>query len=102
MSLRIPEELEARLDEEGRRQGLSRSEVVRDALEEFLARKERERIVTSFVAEARAVYGDPALRDEALAFAAEALATDNETLEASEAPARRPPASVRGRRRAGK
>lgn len=98
LSLRVPEELEARLDEEGKRQNLSRSELVRAALEEFVDRRERERVLASFAAEARAAYADPKIRREALEIAAEALVTDNEALDAAERGPRRPAPSHRSRR----
>lgn len=77
LSVRLPEELEARLNEEARREGLGRSELAREAIADFLERKERERVLASFVAEARAAYGDKEIRAEALALAEEALPTDN-------------------------
>jgi len=55
----------------------SKSLVVREAIADFLERKERERVLASFVAEARAAYGDKEIRAEALALAEEALPTDN-------------------------
>ncbi len=84
LSLRLPDDLETRLDEEARRAGVARSEVARVAITEFLHRKERERFLAAFVAEARAAYGDPAIRQEALAIAEEALPLDNEALDLAE------------------
>jgi len=83
-SLRLPNELEEKLDQEARREGVARSEVARVAIAEFLARRERERFLAAFVAEARAGYGDPAIRGEALAIAEEALPLDNEALDRAE------------------
>jgi predicted transcriptional regulator len=73
LSLRLPEELESRLDEEAQREGVAWSEVARTAIAEFLDRRERERYIAAFVAEARAAYADPRIRDEALVLAEEAL-----------------------------
>jgi predicted transcriptional regulator len=84
-SLRLPEDLESRLDEEARREGVGRSEVARTAIAEFLDRKERERYIAAFVAEARAAYADPQIKEEALALAEEAVALDNEGLQVVEA-----------------
>lgn len=84
LSLRLPEDLEARLDEEARREGLGRSELARAAIAEFLDRKERERYIAAFVAEARAAYADSELRAEALALGEEALPLDNEGLQIAE------------------
>ena len=39
-SLRLPENLESRLDEEARRDRVTRSEIARTAIAEFLERKE--------------------------------------------------------------
>lgn len=83
-SLRLPEHLESRLDEEARREGVARSEVARAAIAEFLDRRERERFLAAFVAEARAAYSDPEIRKEALALAEQALPLDNEGLRIAE------------------
>lgn len=83
-SLRLPDELEVRLDAEARRTGVARSEVARLALAEFLDRRERSRYLAAFVAEARTAYSDPQIRKEALALAEEALPLDNEGLRIAE------------------
>lgn len=82
--LRLPEELESRLEAEARREGVTRSEVARAAIAEFLERRERQRYLAAFVAEARAAYADPAVRTDALALAEEALPMDNEGLRVAE------------------
>ena len=80
---------------EARRAGVPRSEIARTAIEELLNRRERERYLAAFVAEARATYGDAKIRDESRALADEALPLDNEALEAADTrPSRRP---TRGR-----
>lgn len=84
-SLRLPEDLEARLEAEAKREGVARSEVARVAIADFLERKERERYLAAFVAEARAAYADPAVRRSALDLAEEALPLDNEGLGVAEA-----------------
>jgi predicted transcriptional regulator len=102
LSLRIPEELEIRLDTEARRAGVPRSEIARTALEDFLARRERERFLAAFVAEARATYGDAVTRAEMLELADEALPWDNAALDIAEAgPARRRKARGNSRGKAG-
>jgi predicted transcriptional regulator len=83
-SLRLPEDLESKLDEEARREGVPRSEVARSAIAEFLERKERERYIAAFVAEAKAAYADPDIREEALTLAEDALPLDNEGLQVAE------------------
>jgi predicted transcriptional regulator len=83
-SLRLPEDLESRLDEEARREGVARSEIARTAIAEFLALRERQRTLAAFVAEARAAYADPKIHRDALALAEEAVALDNEGLRVAE------------------
>jgi metal-responsive CopG/Arc/MetJ family transcriptional regulator len=90
LTLRVPEALEARLDREASLEGVPRSEIVRDAIEEFLARRERNRLVDSYVQESRALYGNSAGQAEALALAEEALPFDNEALDRSTRPPPRP------------
>jgi len=83
-SLRLPDDLESRLDAEARREGVARSEIARVAIAEFLAQRERQRTLAAFVAEARAAYADPKIRAHALALAEEAVALDNEGLRVAE------------------
>jgi predicted transcriptional regulator len=83
-SLRLPDDLESRLDEEARREGVARSEIARAAIAEFLAQRERQRYLAAFVAEARAAYADPGIRKNALALAEEAVPLDNEGLRVAE------------------
>ena len=97
-SLRLPDDLEFRLDEEARREGMARSEVARTAIAEFLERRERARYMAAFVAEARAAYSDPRIRKEALALAEEALPLDNEGLRVAERRGPYPGGSAAGRR----
>jgi len=87
-SLRLPEDLESRLDAEARREGVARSEIARVAIAEFLAQRERQRTLAALVAEARAAYADPKIRADALALAEEAVALDNEGLRVAERGAR--------------
>lgn len=97
LSLRLPEDLESRLDQEARREGVPRSEVARTAIAEFLERKERERYIAAFVAEAQAAYADPRIRKEALGLTEEALPLDNEGLRVAESRGRYAATSVRRR-----
>lgn len=98
-SLRLPEDLESRLDDEARREGVARSEVARTAIAEFLERRERQRYLAAFVAEAQAAYSDPKIRKEALALAEEAVALDNEGLRVAESRGRYRTDSTGGPRR---
>ncbi len=84
MSLRLPEDLEARLTREAELKGASRSDVARRAIVEFLARQDKERFMAALVAEARAGYADPALREEARALAESAADAGLDALVATE------------------
>jgi predicted transcriptional regulator len=68
-SLRLSDELETRLNREAQQEGLSRSEIARQAIAEFLDRRERARFMTAFVKEARAAYDSPEVRQQALELA---------------------------------
>lgn len=98
-SLRLPEDLESRLDEEARREGVARSEIARTAITEFLERKERQRYIAAFVAEAHAAYADPKIRKEALTLAEEAVPLDNEGLRVAESRGRYGRSTAAGQRR---
>lgn len=94
LSLRLPDDLDARLDAEARREGVPRSEVARAAIIEFLDHRERDRFLADIARAARA-RGD----DEALTMAEEALPFDNEALAiAEERSAQEPKAKYRARR----
>lgn len=58
MSLRIPDELAARLDREADREGKMRSEVLRDAIDHYLRFLERERSLSEMAEAARALAAD--------------------------------------------
>ena len=84
LSLRLSDELDQRLEEEVHREGVPRSEVARQAISDYLVRRERERFMNELVAEARAAYANEAIRSEALALAADGMATSDEALERTE------------------
>lgn len=84
LSLRLPEELDNRLGDEARFEQLPRSEVVRIAIVDYLARRERERFMAELVAEARSAYADESIRRTALEMAEEGMVTSNEALDISE------------------
>jgi predicted transcriptional regulator len=79
VSIRLPDDVEARLSREAARLERPKSELARDAIVDYLARIERERFLGEIARAARA-RGD----DEALATANEALFTDNEALAVGE------------------
>jgi Arc/MetJ-type ribon-helix-helix transcriptional regulator len=84
LSLRLPEELDRRLGDEARLEELPRSEVVRIAIVDYLARRERERFMAELVAEAHTAYADDSIRRTALELAEEGMATSNEALDIAE------------------
>lgn len=78
ISLRLPPGLEAQLNRAAETSGRPRSAIARAAIEEYLAKLERERFVAAIAGAARARGEDP------LALADEALALDNEALDLTE------------------
>ena len=84
ISIRIPEEIDTRLTEEARLEGLPRSEVVREAIADYLTRRERERFMEEMVAAARALAADPAASAETRELVEESVATSNEALDIAE------------------
>jgi predicted transcriptional regulator len=92
-SLRLPHDLERRLGEEARHCGQPRSELIREALEELLRRREQQRFMAGLVAAAEALVSDPSARAESLDVAADFLPADCEALALAEvAPSRDQPA----------
>ena len=84
ISLRLPEELEARLSEEAELEGKPRSEIAREAIADYLVRRERERFMAELVAEMREWLQDEAAVRESRDLAEEAMVTDNEALDLAE------------------
>lgn len=84
LSLRLPDDLDHRLEEEARREGVPRSEVARTAISEFLARREKERFMAELVAEVRIAYADETIRREAIEINEEFLESDNDALAIAE------------------
>ena len=60
ISVRLPPEIERSLEEEARLAGRNRSDVVREAVGEYLTRKRKERIIEEMRLAARALYSNPA------------------------------------------
>jgi predicted DNA-binding protein len=83
-SVRLPGDLERRLGEEARHCGQPRSELIREALEELLRRREQERLVARLTAAAEALASDTSARAESLDVAADFLPTDCEALTLAE------------------
>ena len=85
INLRLPDELAEKLERETKLERRGRSEIVRDALDGYLALKSRERLMAEMVREARALYGDPKSAAEARQIDEDFLVAENEALERSEA-----------------
>lgn len=83
LSIRVPDELEERLDREARNTGKRRSELAREALDTFLDESEKRRFMRQIAAAARELRGDPEIRAVQEDFAA---AADAEALEIAEGP----------------
>lgn len=73
ISLRLSDDLDTRLAREAEMTGKPRSEVVREAIADYLARRERERLMAELAEAARALAETPAARQETLAMAEAAL-----------------------------
>ncbi len=85
-SLRLPQDLDRRLGEEARHCGQPRSELIREALEQLLLRRERERYMAGLVAAAEALASDACARAESLDVAAEFLSAGSEALALADGP----------------
>jgi metal-responsive CopG/Arc/MetJ family transcriptional regulator len=83
-SLSLPEDLDEQLAEESALTGLTRAELIRQALAEYMQRRRRERLINEYVQEAARGYASTAVREEALEMAEAALAAGNEALERAE------------------
>ena len=88
ISLRLPDDLEAKLEQEASRTSRAKSEIARDAIVDYLARQERERFLASLEAAARSLAADPQSTSEALSVASEFLPLENEALALGEPPSR--------------
>ncbi|MGQ0653929.1 MAG: ribbon-helix-helix protein, CopG family [Betaproteobacteria bacterium] len=71
--MRLDPQTDSRLAREAEREGKSRSELVRDALRQYLDQRERQRFIDQLAQAAQRLSSD-----EALAMAEEALVLDNE------------------------
>ena len=62
ISLRLPDDIEAHLKAEAQLEGKTQSEIARQAITEYLARREKERFMAEMVAEMRTAYANPDIR----------------------------------------
>ena len=84
LTLRLPENLDARLSELARLEDTSRSELARTALEKFLREVERDQLLSGMVEAARFLAANPEARAESTSIAEEFLPLDNEALDIAE------------------
>lgn len=80
VSIRLPDDIDLSLNREAERTRRPKSEVVRDAIAEYLQKQERERFLAEIARAARARG-----HADSLELAAEALPIDNEALESIDA-----------------
>lgn len=83
ISIRLPEDLDAQLSREAAASQRPKSDVARQAIAEYLARRERERFLGEIARAARAARAGG---DDPLVIAEEALPLDNEALALAEPP----------------
>jgi metal-responsive CopG/Arc/MetJ family transcriptional regulator len=85
LSLRLSDDLEQRLDQEAQREGVPRSEVVRQAITDFIARREKERFMAEIVSAAKALVETPLAAKESAELTEDSLASDIEAIDKAEA-----------------
>ena len=84
LTLRLPDELDARLTHLAAQENKSRSELARAALDNFLQEQERKRFMNELVEEARAAYTTETIREEAHELEETFLPLDNAALDVAE------------------
>lgn len=80
LSIRLSEELEQKLEQEAHLRETNRSQVAREALADYLRRRERERFTAEIVEAAQHLRNDP----ESVDIAEEWLPIENEAMEVAE------------------
>lgn len=94
LNMRLDNDLERRLAREAELEDQTRSELARQAIAEFLSRRERQRFLDEIARAAR-----ERGKREAVAQVEEALATDNEALDLAERAVAEPRARYQVRRK---
>jgi predicted transcriptional regulator len=84
LTLRLPEQLDARLSLFAKQADSSRSELVRTALERFLRDMEREKLLAGMIKAAQFLATNPEARAESMAICAEFAVADSEALDLAE------------------
>ncbi|MGH8274276.1 MAG: ribbon-helix-helix protein, CopG family [Gammaproteobacteria bacterium] len=80
LSLRLPEDVQRRLDAEAKATHRKRSEVAREAIADYLHRQERDRFIAEVVSAARALANDPEAMAKTRRIQEEFDAIEGETL----------------------
>ena len=81
LTLRLPEQLDARLTMFAKLDDSSRSELVRTALERFLRERERDKLMAGMVESAKFLASNPDARTESMTISAEFAIADSEALD---------------------
>jgi predicted transcriptional regulator len=84
LSVRLPPDVTRELDKEAELCGKSRSDLVREAVGEYVVRRQRSRLLAQLKQEMRAGYGDADFRKESLAIAAATAADGLKAIVADE------------------
>lgn len=84
ISVRLPPEIEKGLEEEARLTARNRSDLVREAVGEYLTRRQKERIIDQMRQAARALYSDSEAVQEGRERAEEGLEDWLESIEREE------------------
>ncbi len=85
VTIRLDENLEKLLEQELKMEKISRSDLVRQVLQDYLKRRKKDRLIQAMVQEMKSL--SPEARQEGLALAEEFLPAENEALELGESPA---------------
>lgn len=93
LSLRLPDELGQRLDQEALREGVPRSEIARQAISDYLARREQERFMAELAGAARSLAENAEARREVEQLQEDSAPLDAESIEAGERTAGDAPAT---------
>lgn len=94
LSVRLPPEVEARLEDETQRTQRSRSDLVREAVSEYLTRRHKERIIEDMRQAAHVLYSHPHAKDEGIASAEQGLSDWLDSIEREEGAAGKDPDEV--------
>jgi len=84
LSVRLPAEIESSLEEEARLTERNRSDLVREAVGEYLTRKNNERLIEEMRQAAVALYSNKEARQEGIEIAEEGLGDWLDSIEAEE------------------